>query len=398
MKEITMQPVMIVIGTRPEGIKMIPVYFELKKAGVPVVLCSTDQHSFLLKEVLDFFSVTPDISLSLMKPDQDLTYLTTAVLEEMKLVYQSIQPWLVLVQGDTTTVMAAALAAFYQNIPVGHVEAGLRTGDMRQPFPEEANRSIVGLIASYHFAPTSYAMGNLLGEGKKRESVFCTGNTVVDALRIVQQMIENSDIPLRLEISAALQEVKKNPRAQKVLVTAHRRESFPDGIKRIVYAIKEYASLHPDVFFFYPYHPNPVVVKVVTELELEKQKNIFLFSPLVYHELVYLLTVVDCVATDSGGIQEEAVSLGKHVLVLREKSERMEGVWCGLATIVGTQEKAIMDALQRALFINTESEREHQKVYGDGYAAQKIVKVIQTLQAQYRNEKSYQKKGVSACL
>ena len=393
-----MQPVMIVIGTRPEGIKMMPVYFELKKAGIPVVLCSTDQHSFLLQEVFDLFSVTPDISLSLMKPDQDITYLTTAVLEAMKKVYQSIKPWLVLVQGDTTTVMAAALAAFYHNIPVGHVEAGLRTGDMRQPFPEEANRSIVGLIASYHFAPTTHAMGNLLGEGKKREFVFCTGNTVVDALRIIQQMIENSHIPLRPEITAALQEVKKNPHAQKILVTAHRRESFPDGIKRIVHAIKEYASLHSDVFFFYPYHPNPVVMKVLRELEIEKEKNIFLFSPLAYHELAYILNFVDCVATDSGGIQEEAVSLGRPVLVLREKTERMEGVWCGLATIVGTQEKAIIDALQRSLNTSMEFKDGCQDVYGNGYAAQKIVNIIQTLQAEYSNEKSYQKKGVSAHL
>ena len=373
-----MQPILLVVGTRPEGIKMMPVYFALKRAGVPVVLCSTGQHCALLEEVFTLFSVTPDIHLSLMKPDQDLSYLTCAVLESMKVVYAHYNPSLVLVEGDTTTVMAAALAAFYEKIPVGHVEAGLRTGDMLSPYPEEANRCIVGLLAQYHFAPTALATGNLLAEGKKRETVFCVGNTVVDALRIIEEKIKQGDVLLRSELLAAVK-LANDSDYKKVLVTAHRRESFPDGILRIIRAVKQYAQLHPDVAFFYPYHPNPVVVNALFEVRLEEQKNIFLFPPLAYHELVFLLQSVDCVMTDSGGIQEEAVSMGKNVLVLREKSERMEGVWEGLAALVGTQENAILEALESALSSSFKQRLVRSSVYGDGFSADRIVEVIQTL-------------------
>ena len=390
-----MQPVMLVVGTRPEGIKMLPVYFALKQAGIPVILCSTDQHSLLLQEVFEIFSVVPDIRLSLMRPGQSLSYLTCAVLESMKEIYTQVRPELVLVQGDTTTVMAAALAAFYEQIPVGHVEAGLRTGDMYSPYPEEANRCIVGLLATYHFAPTASSVANLLSEGRKRESLFCTGNTVVDALHMIQKMLAAGALPVRADVVAAVQKAEQCG-GKKVLLTAHRRESFPDGIVRIINAMKKYAQAHPDVFFFYPYHPNPVVMAAVAACQLEKEKNIFLFSPLAYHELVYLLDVVDCVATDSGGIQEEAVSLGKHALVLREKSERMEGVWEGLATVVGTKENAIMDALDKLLMQEKKQEKKQRSVYGDGHAAQRIVHIIESVHGYKKGTCEY-KQSVNSC-
>jgi len=392
----TMQPILLVVGTRPEGIKMMPVYFALKRVGIPVLLCSTGQHCALLEEVFTLFSVVPDIKLSLMKPDQDLSYLTCAVLESMKAVYAQYKPSLVLVEGDTTTVMAAALAAFYEKIPVGHVEAGLRTGDMLSPYPEEANRCIVGLLAQYHFAPTSLATGNLLAEGKKRGTVFCVGNTVVDALRIIEEKIKQSTVLIRTDLLSSIKHANDFG-YKKVLVTAHRRESFPDGILRIIGAVKEYAQKHPDVTFFYPYHPNPVVMSALLEVRLEEQKNIFLFSPLAYHELVFLLQSVDCVMTDSGGIQEEAVSMGKNVLVLREKSERMEGVWEGLATLVGTEENAILEALQSALQDSLRKPLARNSVYGDGFSADRIVEVIKTLhnkhQEKYKGACDYQRKG-----
>ncbi len=391
-----MQPIMLVVGTRPEGIKMMPVYFSLKRAGIPVVLCSTGQHCALLEEVFTLFSVTPDISLSLMKPDQDLSYLTCAVLESMKRVYAQYKPSLVLVQGDTTTVMAATLAAFYEKIPVGHVEAGLRTGDMLSPYPEEANRCIVGLLAQYHFAPTSFAAANLLAEGKKREAVFCVGNTVVDALCMVEEKIKTKMVTLRPELLLAMKQADERG-CKKVLVTAHRRESFPDGIVRIIRAVKRYAQAHSDVAFFYPYHPNPVVMHALSEIRLEDEENIFLFQPLVYHELVFLLQSADCIMTDSGGIQEEAVSMGKNVLVLREKSERMEGVWQGLAALVGTQENAIIEALDCAIKNSSKQRSVRSSVYGDGFSADRIVEVIKTLHLK-QQEKSegmcgYQIKG-----
>ena len=371
-----MHPIMLVVGTRPEGIKMMPVYFSLKKAQLPVVLCSTDQHSTLLQEVFDLFDVVPDIRLSLMKPGQDLVYLTSAVLEALKKVYQEWHPSLVLVQGDTTTVMAACLAAFYQQIPVGHVEAGLRTGDIHSPFPEEANRQIAGILATYHFAPTESAMAHLLAEGKARDTVFYTGNTVVDALYSVQEMLLKNIITVRAELRKALEVVDRH-KGKAVLVTMHRRESFPDGIARNIAAIKKYAAAHPDTFFLYPHHPNPIVLQVLQEAHLEQQKNIFLFPPLAYHELVFVLNKVDCVMTDSGGIQEEAISLCKPVLVLREKSERMEGVWAGFATIVGTDENVIIEKLTKVLTQkNNAIEKKQRSVYGDGQAAERIVRII----------------------
>ncbi len=369
---------MLVVGTRPEGIKMMPVYFALKRAGLPVVVCSTGQHDHLLQEVFDMFGVVPDITLSLMRPDQTISYLTTAVLTQMEAIYQKYQPSLVLVQGDTTTVMAAALAAYYQKIPVGHVEAGLRTGDLFRPYPEEANRCIVGVLAQYHFAPTAYATGVLLGEGKSRESVFCVGNTVVDALHDVIKKIDRKELSVSPKFADLVADADARG-LKKILLTVHRRESFGAGLTSILSAVIAFAIKHPDTLIFYPRHPNPAITKALAELGVHEQKNITIFEPLVYHELVFLLKSVDCVMTDSGGIQEEAVSLGKPVLVLREKTERMEAVWEGCAQLVGTHQETICTMLEQHLFGTNSKEKKESSIYGDGHAGERIVEILKTV-------------------
>lgn len=372
-----MRPVMLVVGTRPEGIKMMPVYYALKKASVPVFLCSTTQHDELLSEVFSLFNVRPDSELGIMKSGQDLFHITTTVLQKMKTLLSEVDPSLVVVQGDTTTVMAAGLSAFYKHIPIAHIEAGLRTGDITSPYPEEMNRVFLSTIARYHFAPTAQAAAHLLAEGKPRESVFCTGNTVVDALRIIEDKISQGAVIVRSDIEHAVASATINGQ-KKVLFTMHRRESFNGGIERILKALKKYALQNPDIFFIYPYHPNPHVISALETVALQEVENIFITKPLEYKDLVYLLSVVDCVATDSGGIQEEAVSLGKQVLVLREKSERMEGVWEGLATLVGTDPELFVKKLQKALELS-DQKSQRRSIYGDGYAAEKITRIIERM-------------------
>jgi len=371
-----MKPIMLVVGTRPEGIKMMPVYFALKQAGYPVYLCSTTQHDTLLSEVFSLFKVVPDCQLGVMKEGQDLFHITTTVLERIKAIYEAVNPSCVLVQGDTTTAMAAGLAAYYKQIPLGHVEAGLRTGDKCAPFPEEVNRQLIGSIADYHFAPTSFALANLLSEGKKRESIFCVGNTVVDALRIVQEKIDAGTVKPRADIEKAV--ASCTIMGQKMaLLTVHRRESFGGGIEQVLWAIKTFALEHPDVFFFYPFHPNPHVLDAIKQINLGEIENIFITEPLTYKDLVYLLNSVHFVATDSGGIQEEAVSLGKPVVILREKSDRVEAVWEGLAVLAGTCPSRIIDAL--TTFYKNSQKASSVSLYGDGHAAQKIVRVLESV-------------------
>jgi UDP-N-acetylglucosamine 2-epimerase (non-hydrolysing) len=378
-REGVMSRVMLVVGTRPEGIKMMPVYFALKKAGYNPYLCSTNQHNKLLTEVLDLFGIKPDCQLHIMEDGQDLYHINITVLERMKKVYEKEKPSCVLVQGDTTTVMAAAMAAFYKQIPVGHIEAGLRTGDKYHPFPEEINRKVLGLVADFHFAPTALAMANLLSERKERSSLFCVGNTVVDALRITRERIESGTIAVRPDIERAVAGcILSNQKT--VLLTMHRRESLNGGVATVLKVVKKCAQENPDVFFFYPFHPNPLVVKAVQEVGLDTVENIFLTEPVAYKDLVYLLSNVDFVATDSGGIQEEAVSLGKKVLVLREKSERMEGVWHGYAQLVGTNAEKVEQAFKK-LFAKSKPEASDTTLYGDGYAAQKIVRILERCKA-----------------
>lgn len=369
-----MHPVMLVVGTRPEGIKMIPVYFALKKSSIPVFLCSTTQHTNLLSEVFEIFDVKPDAELGIMQENQDLFHVTQEVLSGMKVLLERVKPSLVLVQGDTTTVMATGLSAFYKQIPVGHVEAGLRTGDMHSPYPEEFNRVALALTANYHFAPTATAAANLLREGKDRNTVFYTGNTVVDALRIIEDKISSGELKIRSDIEKAVAGAQIS-KQKIVLFTMHRRESFNGGIERMVKAVKDFAINNPDVLFIYPYHPNPAVMQALNTVDFTRVENVFLTEPVGYKDLVYLLLHADAVATDSGGIQEEAVSLGKRVLILREKSERMEGVWEGLASIIGTRPKLFSEKLQEILSHNISSIR--RAIYGDGYAAQKIVRIIE---------------------
>jgi UDP-N-acetylglucosamine 2-epimerase (non-hydrolysing) len=372
-----MHPVMLVVGTRPEGIKMIPVYFALKKASIPVYLCSTTQHAHLLTEVFDVFDVKPDIELGVMQQGQDLFHVTQQVLEGMRVILERIKPSLVLVHGDTTTTMAAGLSAFYKQIPVGHVEAGLRTGDISSPYPEEFNRVSLGLFAKYHFAPTSAAAANLLAEGKDRDTVFCTGNTVVDALRIIENKIDSGTLKIRSDIEQAVASAQISNQ-KIVLFTMHRRESFNGGIESMLGALKLFAQENQDVLFIYPYHPNPAVAQALEKVDLSDVENVFLTKPVSYKDLVYLLLHADAVATDSGGIQEEAVSLGKRVLILREKSERMEGVWEGLAWIIGTNPHFFSQKLHEILA--TKESIVRRSIYGDGYAAEKIVRIIEQSQ------------------
>ena len=373
--------IILIIGTRPEAIKMAPVYFALKRNNIPVKICATFQHTNLLQEVFDIFGIVPDFNLNIMKAGQDISYLTQAVLRETRIVFEQENPSLVLVQGDTTTAFAAALSAFYLNIEVGHIEAGLRTYDISSPFPEEFNRQAVSLFAKFNFAPTSLAVQALQRSNIKQDSIFCSGNTIVDALSIMQRKVEQQEVV----VSSALKNLVSQcdtKNQKKILLTVHRRESFNGGIKRVLETIKEYALAHPDVFFFYPFHPNPVVQKAILEVGLKDVNNIYMCEPLLYPDLIYLLVNMDLILTDSGGIQEEAISLGKTVLVARDKTERMEGVNAGIAHLVGTNKRKIKMAL------NTYIRRENveaTQIYGNGRAAEKIVEIIE------RNGKAHEK-------
>lgn len=367
------KPIVLVIGTRAEAIKLIPLYLRLKEEHLPALLCATSQHSELLAQVCTIFNVVPDFNLDIMKKNQDLFHVTEAVLSKTKEVYLQTNPCLVIVHGDTTTTMAAALSAFYLKIPIAHVEAGLRTGDMNAPFPEEMNRKVVGQIATYHFAPTAFSTANILAEGVKRENVFCTGNTIVDALQLIKGKIENGLLPIDTELKQQVLSCKKN-KQKIVLLTAHRRESFNGGLLRVFSAMKQFAKMHKDVSLFFPVHPNPNVRLAIEESNMGEESNILLLPSLGYNNLVYLLINSDWVASDSGGIQEEAVSLGKMVLVLRDITERWEGVWEGSEILVGTNEDLIlsnMEKLYKKKLANTPS-----SVYGDGRACERIASIL----------------------
>ena len=372
-----MRPIMLVVGTRPEGIKMMPLYYALKERSIPVFLCSTTQHDTLLSEVFELFDITPDKELQIMKQGQDLFHITEATLHGMKKILEKVDPQLVIVQGDTTTTMAAGLSAFYKHIPIGHIEAGLRTGDMCAPYPEEMNRKFLSLVARYHFAPTASSVGNLLAESKKRESVFLTGNTVVDSLRIIEEKIKNKELFIEDNVKKIIEDASQK-KQKTFLFTMHRRESFGDIALSLLMVLKKFALENPTVLCVYPYHPNPHILEAIDRIGLQEVENIVLVPPLKYKDLVYLLLFVDFVVTDSGGIQEEAVSLGKNVIILREKSERMEGVWEGKAFLVGSDTHLFMDLLSK-LSSNDVIEGKRKDLYGDGYAAEKIVRIIEKI-------------------
>ncbi len=358
--------VLSVIGTRPEAVKMAPVVQALAQSHqVESLVCVTAQHRQMLDQVLDLFNIKPDIDLDLMKPDQNLAQITAAIFSGLDPVLSSVKPDWVLAQGDTTTVMATALLAYYHRIKFGHVEAGLRTGDKFQPFPEEINRQVAGVVADLHFAPTEWSRQNLLKENIPASRIVVTGNPVIDALRQIARL------PVPDETRQLLSQMEGK---RILLVTAHRRENFGQPLENICTAIRTLADSHPDLQVIYPVHLNPNVQQVARRI-LSGHTRISLLPPLDYLPMVHIMKRAVLILTDSGGLQEEAPSLGVPVLVLREVTERPEGVQAGTVKLVGTRTERILQEANRLL--DDPVAREHMtqahNPYGDGQAAEKIV-------------------------
>jgi UDP-N-acetylglucosamine 2-epimerase (non-hydrolysing) len=363
--------VLVVFGTRPEAIKMAPVIREAQRHSdrLETKVCITGQHKEMLQQVLQFFSITPDFDLSLMKHNQTLFDITADVLKGIEAVLNEFAADYLLVQGDTTTAMAGALAGYYKKIAVCHVEAGLRSGDIYSPFPEEVNRRIVGTLCNFHFAPTPLAKENLQRENHK-QNIFVTGNTVIDALLWgVEKVRENKEIAQQFSYLADGKKV--------ILVTAHRRESFGRPFEDICDAVREIANANPAFSIVYPVHLNPNVQQVVQE-KLSNLSNVYLIKPLDYPSLLWLMDRCYFVLTDSGGIQEEAPSLGKPVIVLRNVTERQEGIDAGTAVLVGTDKNLIVGTAQRLIDNDNTYTQMAQAVspYGDGTASQQIISVL----------------------
>lgn len=364
--------VLLVFGTRPEAIKMAPLVKLLQVLPeFDVRVCVTAQHREMLDQVLTLFDIQADFDLDIMKPDQDLTDVTQAVLAGVRNVLLTWRPESVLVHGDTTTSMAASLAAFYQQIPVGHVEAGLRTGNIYSPWPEELNRKMTSCIARWHFAPTEKSKSNLLAEGVPEGRITVTGNTVIDALFQAQHMANSIEYKKGFEEQFSF--LNLNSTKPMVLVTGHRRESFGDGFEQICEALKEISERCPGVSIVYPVHLNPKVREPVNRL-LSSQAGIYLIEPLEYLPFVYLMSRATIILTDSGGIQEEAPSLGKPVLVMRDTTERPEALGAGTVRLVGADRKKIVE--QVLLLLSSQDEYAAMSVahnpYGDGHACQRI--------------------------
>lgn len=377
-----MKTIMLVFGTRPEAIKMAPLVkaFEAKADLFKTIVCVTGQHRQMLDQVLELFEIKPDYDLNVMKSGQDLYDVTTRVLLGMRDILKKVLPDVVLVHGDTTTSMAAALAAFYQQIPVGHVEAGLRTYEKYSPWPEEMNRQITGRIATYHFAPTLLSKKHLLQENTPDSQIVVTGNTVIDALHLVVNKIKNNDTlcqNIQVVLKDAGYDVGRLCGGKKlILITGHRRENFGDGFIHICQAIKTLATNFPDVDFVYPMHLNPDVRQPIHEVFGNTQlANMFFIEPLEYLNFVYLMERCYLVLTDSGGIQEEAPGLGKPVLVMRDTTERPEAVEAGTVKLVGTDYDTIIKEVS-ALLCNRDYYEEMScavNPYGDGKACDRIV-------------------------
>lgn len=366
--------ILIVFGTRPEAIKMALLIKEFQKhAEFEVKVCVTAQHRQMLDQVLEFFEIKPDFDLNLMKQAQDLYDVTSGVLLGMRGIFERYKPDVVFVHGDTTTTSAVSLAAFYQKIDVAHIEAGLRTHDIYSPFPEEINRQITGLIAKYHFAPTAGAKGNLLKEGKSAENIVVSGNTVIDALFWTIDKIER-DAALRDKILSSINFKFHLGERKFILVTGHRRENFGEGFINICEALREIAADNADVDILYPVHLNPNVQKPVKEI-LSGLPNIFLMDPLEYDAFVYLMSKAYMIITDSGGIQEEAPSLCKPVLVTRNRTERPEGIEAGCVRLVGTKRENIVKEAQKLLNLKDEYDKMSASIspYGDGKACRRIL-------------------------
>ena len=382
------QTILLVFGTRPEAIKMAPLVkaLQAQPEKFKTIVCVTAQHRQMLDQVLRIFEITPDYDLDIMKPNQDLYDVTCRVLLGMRDVLREAKPDIVLVHGDTTTSTAAALAAFYQQIPVGHIEAGLRTHNIYSPWPEEMNRQITGRITTHHFAPTPLAKQNLLRENVRDEQIIVTGNTVIDALYMVVDKIKN-DHGLQQELSNLLREAgydtcRLDGHRRLVLITGHRRENFGDGFISMCTAIRDLAAKYPEVDFVYPMHLNPNVRKPIYEVfgEINNHKphtsngNLFLIEPLEYLSFVYLMEKSTIVLTDSGGIQEEAPGLGKPVLVMRDTTERPEALESGTVHLVGTNYDKIVSEVSTLLDDATAYDKMSRAVnpYGDGNACQRI--------------------------
>ncbi|WP_291585021.1 non-hydrolyzing UDP-N-acetylglucosamine 2-epimerase [Bacteroides sp.] len=378
--------VMLVFGTRPEAIKMAPLVKELQKRAdvFQTLVCVTGQHREMLDQVLRLFEIVPDYDLNIMKQGQDLYDVTTRVLNGMRGVLKEIQPNVVLVHGDTTTSTAAALAAFYRQIPVGHVEAGLRTYNIYSPWPEEMNRQLTGRIATYHFAPTLLSKNNLLQEGIKEKYIYVTGNTVIDALYWVVNKIKSNE-SLNQTLFNALKsngyDVNRLSDGRKmILITGHRRENFGNGFIHICQAIKELAEKYPTVDFIYPMHLNPNVRQPIFDIfGNRKFDNLFFIEPLEYLSFVYLMEKSTIVLTDSGGIQEEAPGLGKPVLVMRDTTERPEALEAGTVKLVGTDANKIVNEISVLLDDKEYYDKMSKAVnpYGNGLACRRIIDILE---------------------
>ncbi len=381
-----MKKILLVFGTRPEAIKMAPLVKEFQKHSsfFETKVCVTAQHREMLDQVLELFEIKPDFDLNIMKSGQDLYDITSKVLLGLRDVFAEFKPDIVLVHGDTTTTSSASLAAFYSKIKVAHVEAGLRTHNIYSPFPEEANRLITGVLANYHFAPTTVSKDNLLKEGKNQNDIVVTGNTVIDALFLALKKIE-SNKKLKDKIEADINSKFKNSQfsilnSQFILVTGHRRENFGEGFVNICEALKEIAEFNPHLEIVYPVHLNPNVQKPVNEI-LGNVSNIHLIEPLQYESFLYLMSKSYFIITDSGGVQEEAPSLGKPVLVMRDTTERPEAVDAGTVKLVGTDKNKIVDEANKLIvdFEEYEKMSKAHNPYGDGKACEKIVEFIKSL-------------------
>ena len=381
-----MKKIMLVFGTRPEAIKMCPLVKEFQKYpwDFETIVCVTGQHREMLDQVLRIFEVAPDYDLNIMKQGQDLYDVTARVLTGMRDVFKECKPDVVLVHGDTTTSTAAALAAFYQQIPVGHVEAGLRTHNIYSPWPEEMNRQITGRIATYNFSPTPLSESNLKEE-KAQGQIYVTGNTVIDALHMVVNKLKTdqtlADEQINVLKTAGYDVTCLDGGKKLVLITGHRRENFGDGFISMVTAMKDLSEKYPDVDFVYPMHLNPNVRKPIHEVfgeDLTAYKNFFFIEPLQYLEFVYLMEKSTVVLTDSGGIQEEAPGLGKPVLVMRNTTERPEALDAGTVKLVGTDHELIVNEVSRLLddqvYYNQMSHAVNP--YGDGLACRRIVEAL----------------------
>ena len=382
-----MKKILFVFGTRPEAIKMAPLV--KKSQTMPedfeTVVCVTGQHREMLDQVLHIFDITPDFDLNIMKQGQDLYDVTSRVLLGMRKVLREVQPDVVLVHGDTTTSTAAALAAFYQQIPVGHVEAGLRTGNIYSPWPEEMNRLLTGRIATYHFSPTPLSKQNLLRENVNKNQILVTGNTVIDALHmVVDRLLNDEDLRAKQDrvLADAGYDVNRLTDGKKlVLITGHRRENFGDGFMHMCTAIRDLKNKYPEVDFVYPMHLNPNVRKPIHKVfgeDLSNLGNMFFIEPLQYLEFVHLMAKSTIVLTDSGGIQEEAPGLGKPVLVMRDTTERPEALESGTVRLVGTDYDKIVNEVSM-LLDNAEAYEKMSKAvnpYGDGHACERIVEFL----------------------